>query len=80
MEPADGARGDFVREVQAFVRAVAEIPELNRIMVHEATAPSDRLRWIVERHTRPRFELLTASARKLGASSAGGPPCACIGE
>jgi AcrR family transcriptional regulator len=63
--PTEGARGQFVREVQAFVRAVAEIPELNRIMVHEATAPSDRLRWIVERHTRPRFELLTTTWRRL---------------
>ncbi|MFT5025988.1 MAG: TetR/AcrR family transcriptional regulator [Ilumatobacter sp.] len=38
---------------------------MNRIMVHEATVVSDRLRWLVERHTRPRFEALTRSWRAL---------------
>ena len=36
-------------------------------MVQEATTDSDRLRWIVERHTRPRFEQLTADWRALRA-------------
>ena len=50
------------------MRAAAELPELNRIMVQEATIDSDRLRWIVERHTRPRFETLTADWEALRAT------------
>ncbi len=34
-------------------------------MVQEATIDSDRLHWIVERHTRPRFETLIADWRAL---------------
>ncbi len=44
--------------IRAIVRAVAQLPELNRIMIQEATADSDRLAWIVERHTRGRYDLL----------------------
>jgi AcrR family transcriptional regulator len=65
--PADD-RERFAQTIRAFVHAAAELPELNRIMVQEATVDSDRLRWIVERHTRPRFEVLTAEWRRLRAA------------
>jgi AcrR family transcriptional regulator len=58
-------RTRFARGIRAFVRSAAELPELNRIMVQEATIDSDRLRWIVEHHTRPRFETLIADWRPL---------------
>lgn len=58
-------RERFARGIQAFVRAAAELPELNRIMVQEATIDSDRLRWIVEEYTRPRFDTLIADWRTL---------------
>jgi AcrR family transcriptional regulator len=58
-------RAGFERMVRGFVRAAAGLPELNRIMVHEATADSDRLAWIVARHTRPRFDLITGAWRTL---------------
>ena len=61
-------RTRFAGLIRAFVRAAAELPELNRIMVQEATIDSDRLRWIVERHTRPRFEQLIANWRRLRAA------------
>ena len=60
-------RERFARGIRAFVRAAAELPELNRIMVQEATIDSDRLHWIVERHTRPRFETLISDWRALRA-------------
>jgi TetR/AcrR family transcriptional regulator len=44
---ADGIRG--------FVGFAAEHPELNQIMVHEGTAPSDRLTWLTETHLKPFF-------------------------
>ncbi len=48
-------RDDLAAFIRAFVHTVAELPVLNRIMVREAISDSERLRWIVERHTRPRF-------------------------
>ena len=43
----------FAAAVRRFVAFAAAHPELNRIMVHEGTEDSDRLRWMVERHVRP---------------------------
>jgi AcrR family transcriptional regulator len=57
-QAAMATRDGFAANIRAFVRAVARLPELNRIMVQEATADSDRLAWIVERHTRPRYDAL----------------------
>jgi TetR/AcrR family transcriptional regulator len=42
--------------IRRFVRFAAAHPELNQIMVHEATDDSDRLRWMVERHVRPIYD------------------------
>ena len=58
-------RAEFALLVGGFVRAVAELPELNRIMVQEATIDSDRLAWIVARHTRSRYRALVALWRQL---------------
>src|SRR6476620_3195500 len=44
---ADGIRG--------FVRFAAEHPELHQIMVHEGTAPSDRLTWLIATHIKTFF-------------------------
>jgi AcrR family transcriptional regulator len=63
--PTIGTRAGFATLVRAIVRAVAGLPELNRIMVQEATVDSDRLAWIVERHTRARYDLLTGAWRAL---------------
>lgn len=51
--------------IARFVRFAAAHPELNRIMVHEATADSDRLRWLVDRHVRPIYDLITAVWQRL---------------
>jgi len=48
----------LARNIRALVRSVSRLPELNRIMVHEATADSERLAWIVETHVRARFDRL----------------------
>jgi TetR/AcrR family transcriptional regulator len=61
-------RAGFASNLRAFVRAAAELPELNRIMVQEATIDSDRLQWIVERHTRPRFDVVARAWRQLRAA------------
>jgi hypothetical protein len=61
-------RKQFAARIRAFVQTVAELPELNRIMVQEATIDSDRLAWIVESHTRPLFDEISAVWRELRAS------------
>ena len=66
-------RDGFAANLRAFVRAAAGLPELNRIMVQEATIDSDRLQWIVERHTRPRFDLVTSAWRRLRAGGVVAP-------
>src|ERR1700694_3373200 len=43
----------FAEAIRRFVRFAAAHPELNQIMVHEATKDSDRLRWMIEHHIRP---------------------------
>jgi TetR/AcrR family transcriptional regulator len=45
----------FADGIRRFVRFAAEHPELNQIMVHEGTAPSDRLTWLTETHIKPFF-------------------------
>ena len=49
----------FELTIRALVRAVSRLPELNRVMVHEATADSERLTWLVDRHVRSRFDELS---------------------
>jgi TetR/AcrR family transcriptional regulator len=65
--PSWGTQAGFAANLRAFVHAAAGLPELNRIMVQEATIDSERLQWIVDHHTRPRFEVVTTQWRKLRA-------------
>ena len=51
--------------IRRFVRFAAAHPELNQIMVHEATEDSDRLRWMVERHVRPLYDAIRAAWQRL---------------
>jgi AcrR family transcriptional regulator len=62
-----GTRAGFAANLRAFVHAAAGLPELNRIMVQEATMDSERLQWIVDHHTRPRFDVVTTQWRQLRA-------------
>jgi TetR/AcrR family transcriptional regulator len=55
----------FAEAVRRFVRFAAAHPELNQIMVHEATEDSDRLRWMVERHVRPRYDAIRVVWQRL---------------
>jgi TetR/AcrR family transcriptional regulator len=55
----------FAEGIRRFVRFAAAHPELNQIMVHEATEDSDRLRWMVERHVRPLYDTIQAVWQRL---------------
>jgi AcrR family transcriptional regulator len=60
-----GVATTIADSIRSFVRFAAAHPELNRIMVHEATADSDRLRWMVERHVKPFYDSIVAAWRLL---------------
>ncbi len=67
----------LARNIRALVRSVSRLPELNRIMVHEATTDSERLGWIVETHVRARFErlgMLWRAVRESGATELDADP------
>ena len=63
-DPAELASA-FAEAIRRFVRFAAQHPELNQIMVHEATEDSDRLRWMVERHVRPLYDAIQAVWQRL---------------
>jgi len=55
----------FAEMIRRFVRFAARHPELNRIMVHEATAESGRLRWMTERHVNALYDTVRSLWRRL---------------
>lgn len=56
---------EFAAMLRRLVGFVAHHPELNRIMVHEATSPGPRLDWLTEQHVRPYFDAVRPLWRKL---------------
>ena len=68
LDGLDGAVALFEASIRSLVRAVSRLPELNRIMVHEATVDSERLVWLVDRHVRARFEQLSDLWRQVQAN------------
>lgn len=61
--PADAASdpvGIMAAVIRSLVRFAALRPELNRIMIHEGTSPSERLEWLVESQVTQRADALTA--------------------
>jgi TetR/AcrR family transcriptional regulator len=63
-DPAELASA-FAEMIRRFVRFAAAHPQLNQIMVHEATEDSERLRWVVERHVRPLYDATRAVWQQL---------------
>jgi TetR/AcrR family transcriptional regulator len=55
----------FAQGIRQFVRFAAEHPELNQIMVHEATASSDRLTWMTRVHVKPLYDAVRRQWRRL---------------
>jgi TetR/AcrR family transcriptional regulator len=61
----------FAAMVRRFVGFAARRPELNRIMVAEAMAPSTRLGWIVDRYSRQAHRQMLDAWRNVRASGHG---------
>jgi AcrR family transcriptional regulator len=63
----------FAEAIRRFVRFAAAHPQLNQIMVHEATEDSERLHWMVERHVRPLYHATRAIWPRLRAAGLAAP-------
>ena len=63
----------FAEMIRRFVRFAARRPELNQIMVHEATAHSGRLTWMTERHVKPLYAAVRPLWRRLRAAGIAAP-------
>ena len=61
----DSLADGFAEMIRRFVRFAAAHPELNQIMVHEATVESDRLTWLTKRHVKPLYDTVRALWRRL---------------
>jgi len=70
VEPLASGFADMIRR---FVRFAAAHPELNQIMVHEATAASSRLTWLTERHVRPLYEAIRIAWSRLREAGVAAP-------
>ena len=57
---ADDPRVLFEGAIRGIVAFSAARPEMNRIMIQEASAPGPRLTWLVETHIRPRHDMMRA--------------------
>jgi TetR/AcrR family transcriptional regulator len=62
----NSARDRYRLLVGDFIRFSAQYPELHRIMTSEGRADSERLRWLVDRHTRRLYELTAEFADIFG--------------
>jgi AcrR family transcriptional regulator len=63
----------FAELVRRFVRFAARHPELNQIMMHEATADSDRLAWMTTHHVKPLYDTYRPLWRRLRAAGIAAP-------
>lgn len=67
------SRAVFEATIRGLVHFAARRPELNRIMIHEATNASDRLNWLVDTRLRDRHAALTVSWSELVADGVVAP-------
>jgi AcrR family transcriptional regulator len=64
-DDVDALADRFADGIRRFVRFAAEHPELNQIIVHEATASSDRLEWMTLEHVKPLYDGVRGQWRRL---------------
>jgi AcrR family transcriptional regulator len=64
---------DFAEMIRRFVQFAARHPELNQIMVHEATAESGRLSWMAQRYVKPLYDAVRPLWRRLRAAGMAAP-------
>ncbi len=63
----------FARMLKRMCRYASEYPQLNQIMVHEASSPGVRLAWITNTHVRWRHKHIIAMWRQLRSAGLAAP-------
>ena len=51
--------------VRTYVRFSRSEPALHKIILQEASSPSERLEWLIENHLRPLFDVVVKAIREL---------------
>ena len=72
----DCPRTRFSAAIRAYVKSAAEQPELHKVILQEASHPSDRLDWIVASFIRPMFDAAIPDIKhlqRLGVAPPGDP-------
>jgi TetR/AcrR family transcriptional regulator len=70
---SDDQMGTFEAIIRGLVTFASRRPELNRIMMHEGTEPSERLSWLVTTHLQWRFDDLRIRWEELTATATVAP-------
>ena len=73
IESDDDLATAFAGSVHRFVHFAAEHPELNRIMLHESTTDSARLRWMVDTHIQALYDTIKLTWQRLLAAGIAAP-------
>ncbi len=66
----------MAKMIFAYVKYAKSQPALHKVMVQEASYPSPRLDWLIERHLKPLFDAtfdMMVELQKLGVAPAGNP-------
>ena len=71
--PGDDLAATFAMWIRHTVESFAARPQLNQIMAKEATAPSERLTWIVERHVQSKYDTVRRVWAELQAQGVAAP-------
>ena len=51
--------------IRAYVKSAAEQPELHKVIIQEASYPTQRLEWLIETHLKPLFTVAVADIKEL---------------
>lgn len=62
---SEGPKERMAAMIRAYVHFAASRPALHKIMVQEASRPSQRLDWLIDRHLRPLFEIVIKEIKVL---------------
>lgn len=72
----DCPRTRMAAMIRAYVHHAAKAPELHKVIIQEASYPSARLDWLVDRHLKPFFDVAISEIeilQKQGVAPAGNP-------
>ena len=69
--PEGDSRSQSRAQLREFLLFTAGRPEFIRLLLHEGTSDTERMRWYVEKHLRPQFEYVRDEVKKAQADGYG---------